>query len=532
MSTISPQESQYYKEFVTPFQPQGRSFLGYDLRGTQCDRFGNGNLRLTGYGDSSGGYAFTPANQDAAIAPSLSSANLSNIANSIPRLTEQQDFAGKWIDTITLHALDEFIEQVEPQSFVANTLRIFAGGQRGYREDGTGKANIRNTYTLLAEIPIPALSRADISRSFNVKAGVYVPPAQNLYLGLAIPQPYTCSFEMWDLQANTLVGSGVSASIGGSSTVADGNDLIEDNPNTPVDTQFVLPITFTSATWKKGIANSTVSPPPPTPSPISPAGTPALDFSPGSPKPKSSSSPDSPTPNPRPAVPPPPAGGCTPVQDCTWHTITSAQSAMVDINLNGGTSLCPEGTVARGVVDFETAGSFVLCCGAATYPPSNLGCSSLTKWSCVSGGTCVEDALGTYNSLAECEAALVPPSFTGGQCLTLYRLVFRAEVIYSDFSWTPVGTFVDRNARGVGAQLNGFPGALTNIGTPYDSGTGGGSGWIFNVTSSTAGVFVATTDFLGIGSTSSVRYGLPVLISVTRDDGNPDNCGNAPPSCP
>ena len=411
MSIISPQESQYYKEFVTPFQPQGRSFLGYDLRGTQCDRFGNGNLRLTGYGDSSGGYAFTPANQDAAIAPSLSSANLSNIANSIPRLTEQQDFAGKWIDTITLHALDEFIEQVEPQSFIANTLRIFTGGQKGYREDGTGRANIRNTYTLLAEIPIPALSRADIPRSFNVKAGVYVPPAQNLYLGLAIPQPYTCSFEMWDLQANTLVGSGVSASIGGSSTVADGNDLIEDNPNTPVDTQFVLPITFTSATWKKGIADSTVSPPPPTPLPISPTITgvdpdPSKDRNPGSPSPSSPSSPIFFIFSSSPPVPPPPAGGCIPVQNCTWHTITSAQSAQVDMNLNGGTNLCPAGTVARGVVDFETAGSFVLCCTPATYPPNDLGCSGIpaTKWSCTSGGGCVLDALGTYNTQEECEA--------------------------------------------------------------------------------------------------------------------------------
>jgi hypothetical protein len=408
MSTISPQESQYYKEFVTPFQPQGRSFLGYDLRGTQCDRFGNGNLRLTGYGDSSGGYAFTPANQDAAIAPSLSSANLSNIANSIPQLTEQQDFAGKWIDTITLHALDEFIEQTEPQSFIANTLRIFAGGQKGYREDGTGRANVRNTYTLLAEISIPALTRADIPRSFPVKAGVYVPPAQNLYLGLAIPQPYTCSFEMWDLQANTLVGSGVSASIGGSPTVSSGNDLIEENPNTPVDTQFVLPISFASATWKKGVADFTVTPPPPTPLPTPPTGTssPSPDPNPGSPNPSSPSSPTAPSPSPSDSVPPPTAGGCTPIQNCTWHTVTSAQSAQVDMNLNGGTNLCPAGTIARGVVDFETAGSFVLCCTPATFPPNNLGCSSLNRYSC-SGGVCVIDAFGSYSSQAQCEAALV-----------------------------------------------------------------------------------------------------------------------------
>ena len=530
MSTISPQESQYYKEFVTPFQPQGRSFLGYDLRGTQCDRFGNGNLRLTGYGDSSGGYAFTPANQDAAIAPSLGSANLSNIANSIPRLTEQQDFAGKWIDTITLHALDEFIEQVTPSSFSTNTLRLFVGGQKGYRGDGTGRANIRNTYTLLAEIPIPALSRADIPRSFNVKAGVYIPPAQNLYLGLAIPQPYTCSFEMWDLQANTLVGSGTSASIGGSPTVASGNDLIDTNPNTPVDTQFVLPISFAFATWRSGVSESTVEPPPPTPSPISPpptptsltpgSSTPSPDPDPDSPSPSSPSSPTSPTASPSPAVPPPSAGGCVPIQDCSWHTITSAQSAQVDMNLNGGTNLCPAGTVARGVVDFETAGSFILCCTPATYPPSNLGCSALNKYSCT-GGVCAIDALGTYNSLAECEAALIPPPYTGGQCVGVPYYVFvRCSFTNGDVQYC------------AGAN----PGTSSDLATYIGSGQAVPySGKILSVTSAIVGGLVeyyingplAAYFFLSGRTFSSFA-----VVSVTRVDGNPDTCGNLPSTCP
>jgi hypothetical protein len=86
--------------------------------------------------------------------------------------------------------------------------------------------------------------------------------------------------------------------------------------------------------------------------------------------------------------------------------VTSAQSAQVDMNLNGGTNLCPAGTIARGVVDFETAGSFVLCCTPATFPPNNLGCSSLNRYSC-SGGVCVIDAFGSYSSQAQCEAALV-----------------------------------------------------------------------------------------------------------------------------
>ena len=417
MSTISPSESQYYKELVTPFQPMGRLLLGSDLRGTQCDRFGNGNPRLVGYGDSSGGYAFSPKNQDAAIAPSLSSAVLNNIANAIPRLTEVQDMAGKWIDTITLHALDEFIEQVEPQSFIANTLRIFAGGQKDFRGDGTGNRNIRNTFTLLAEVPIPALTRADIPRSFNVKVCVYIPPAQNIYLGLAIPQPYTCSFEMWDLQANTQVGSGFSSSLGGSPTVASGNDLNEDITNPSADTQFILPMRFNTATWRLGTGGSEFpqpnAPPPSTTPPTSTSGSvgstvsvssPSDDSNDSQPSSSSPSSPSSPKSGGSP-VSPPSEGGCSPIQDCQWYTVSSAQSASVDINLGGGTSLCPTGTVARGIVDFESSGSLVLCCGAATFPPNNLGCSGLTKWSCVSGGTCVEDALGIYSSEAACLAS-------------------------------------------------------------------------------------------------------------------------------
>lgn len=366
MSTISPQESQYYKELVTPFQTMGRLLIGTDLRDTQCDRFGRGNLRLVGYGDSSGGYAFSPKNQDAAIAPSLFSSNLSNIANAIPRLTEVQDMAGKWIDTITLHALDEFIEQTTPQSFTENTFRIFCGGQKDYRGDGTGQRNVRNTFTLLAEIPIPALTRADVPRSLNVKVCVYIPPAQNIYVGLAQPQPYTCSFEMWDLQANTQVGSGFSNSIGGSPTVASGNDLNEDITNPSADTQFVLPMRFNTATWRLGTGGPEFPqpnvPPPSTVPPETPGtGSPSTDsVGAGSPTSSSSgSSPSSPSSGAQPEVPAPAEGGCIPVQDCSWHPVTSAESARVDANLNNSTSLCPTGTVARGIIDFETSGSFV-----------------------------------------------------------------------------------------------------------------------------------------------------------------------------
>jgi len=538
MSSQSPQEHQRFKEFLTPFHPQGRVFYGFDLRGTQCDRAGDGTLRLVGYGDSSGGYAFTPNNQDAAIAPSLGSANLSNISRALPRLTEMQDYGGKWIDTVTLHALDEFIEQVQPQSFIANTFRIFAGSQKGYRGDGTGnRQDLPNTYTLLAEIPIPALTRLDVPRSFTVKVGAYVAPAQNIYLGLAIPQPYSCSFELWDLQANTLVGSGISSSIGGSSSVGNGNDLNEDDPNPSNDFTFVLPIDFASATWALGgrvgipslpfnggddgsdEPDNETPPPPNSPPSLSVNGS-SNDGDEDQPSPDSPSSPSAPSSSGGSPVPPPSQGGCTPIQDCNWHRVSAPQSASVDINntgsLDGGTSLCPKGTVARGIIDFASSGSFVLCCGAATFPPNGLGCSSLMKWSCVSGGSCVEDASGTYNSQAECQAALVPANFTGGQCAGVaYTILLNGTVTYADNGDFFV-TYTDRNEGTRTGPLSNLRVWARNTGNSLFL-TGTANGVPFES-------FLAST-----GGNNRPLNGSGVSITV---NGSPNNCGNPPPSCP
>lgn len=533
MSTITPQEQQWYKELVTPFQPMGRLLVGTDLRGTRCDRFGNGELRLVGYGDSSGGYAFSPSNQDAAIAPSFNSANLSNIANSLPQLTEVQDNAGKWIDSITLHALDEFIEQTEPQSFIPNTLRIFSGGQKGFRGEGTGNRNVRNTYTLVAEIPIPALTRADIPRSFTVRVGAYIPPSENIYLGLAIPQPYTVSFELWDLQANTQVGSGASSSIGGSSSVGNGNDLSDSLSDTPVDTQFVLPLTFASATWVVGAgatgngfggeSGSPNVPPPTSGNAPNVESSFSRDDDPSQPSPQSESSPSGPTATPEEEVSPPSELGCVPIQDCSFHKVSVPSTVGQQINLGDYTSLCPKGKVCRGFVETETKGTFVLCCGAETFPPNNLGCTSLMKWSCVSGGNCVEDVLGTYNSLAECQAALIPPSFIGGQCLSIQYLVGTVFSLYDSGGGLVVTTTISGEFR------QSLWGAITGVRAGRMFGTSGPFGVSFF---GRDGVGAPFTLFYSTGFTSIGEYVVIESVDLERVDGNPDNCGNPPSTCP
>lgn len=564
MSTISPQQQQYYKELVTPFQPMGRLLVGTDLRGTRCDRFGNGELRLVGYGDSSGGYAFSPSNQDAAIAPSFNSANLSNIANSLPQLTEVQDNAGKWIDSITLHALDEFIEQTEPQSFIPNTLRIFSGGQKGFRGEGTGNRNVRNTYILIAEIPIPALTRADIPRSFTVSVGAYIPPSENIYLGLAIPQPYTVSFELWDLQANTQVGSGASSSIGGSSSVGNGNDLSDSLSNTPVDTQFVLPLTFASATWVLGTQGGFGSPnvpppsttPPPTPAPpltsgafSSSSSSPSEDNDNSQPSTISFGTPSASDSNKSTPQNPPSSAGCTPIQDCQWRKVSVPSNVgKVQVNTGDYTGLCPKGTVSRGIIEFETSGTFVLCCGPATFPPNNLGCTSLMKWSCVSGGTCVEDVNGIYNSQAECQAALIPPSFTGGQCRNVvYRvwMVWDGKMCPSGETGTVYGqteagrmTFntppTDALIREAGIRIVG-----TQQSVRFVSYFGEFAIWVIRYLD-VNNVFqeLQFTSGVNAAEVSSCLGGFQVfgqsarIFKVLREDGLPDNCGNPPSTCP
>ena len=120
-----------------------------------------------------------------------------------------------------------------------------------------------------------------------------------------------------------------------------------------------------------------------------------------------------------------------------------------------------------------------------------------------------------------------PPSFTGGQCVGVkYKLLFKATVIYSTVYYVSVGSIHYQFARGVGAQLDGFPGELTSIGTPYKNGLV----WRFDVNSSTYGAFTATTDFNASNFYAGIIYSQPVLVSVSRPDGQIDNCGDPPPT--
>lgn len=96
---------------------------------------------------------------------------------------------------------------------------------------------------------------------------------------------------------------------------------------------------------------------------------------------------------------PPPFGCVPPPSQCFWSS----------------NPVPPQGFQNHGdAVVNENAQPTYLHCTVGSAVPKNLNCSFLDKWSC-SGGVCSPNANGIYNSQAECEAALVPAGFTGGQ---------------------------------------------------------------------------------------------------------------------
>ena len=155
----------------------------------------------------------------------------------------------------------------------------------------------------------------------------------------------------------------------------------------------------------------------------------------------------------------------------------------------------------------------------------------LAKWKCV-GGVCIKAADGTYNSQAECEAALVPATFTGGQCV---GLAYRIQVAVTFGDGTFYGTLIngliqqsvtpltDVQMRASGKNFAG-PISSVDFGTVQYNGTYVRVNGIEN--DGTSNGFALARSFNTL---------LPLSISVVRIitfDGSADNCGNPPPTCP
>jgi hypothetical protein len=172
------------------------------------------------------------------------------------------------------------------------------------------------------------------------------------------------------------------------------------------------------------------------------------------------------------------------------------------------------------------------CCPFDETKPPHPACPPVvTKWSC-SGGVCSLDANGTYNSQAECQAALIPPLFTGGQCVGKnYRI--QVAVTYTD------GTFY-------GTLINGVLAQSTTPLTDAQMRTSGKNvlGAISSVTFGTVqfnGKFIKVNGIendgtsFGFALARNFNTYQPLSIAVYRiitTDGSADNCGDPPSTCP
>ena len=137
-------------------------------------------------------------------------------------------------------------------------------------------------------------------------------------------------------------------------------------------------------------------------------------------------------------------------------------------------------------------------------------------WACEvssgGAGSCkqVPTGLGKYDRKADCEAAIIQPAFTGGQCLTLYNITTNgygfsiggSNSLSGTNNFTVQGPVQSPTASGVGSTAASWS---------FESGSG-------------------TTLIYGV-SGPTIDSAISGTISVSRADGLPDNCGDLPAKC-
>jgi hypothetical protein len=198
-----------------------------------------------------------------------------------------------------------------------------------------------------------------------------------------------------------------------------------------------------------------------------------------------------------PPISPPPFGCAPPDKKCFWSTASTA----------------PNGFQGYGDVVTSTGDRLFLYCAIGTTPPPDFGCDFLSKWSCF-GGVCSRSPNGIYNSQAECEAALIPPNFTGGQCVGTSYI---ATVNYYRFL--------------IAAQFPPFTGNFSQ-----DVSLTGKIISFVAIFNAIDGIRILITHNNGLSTTSvgdaSFIEGSYIEITSISITGTPDNCGNAPSTCP
>jgi hypothetical protein len=155
------------------------------------------------------------------------------------------------------------------------------------------------------------------------------------------------------------------------------------------------------------------------------------------------------------------------------------------------------------------------------------GGGSGAGWNC-NNGICTFSAVsGVYATKALCEAALIPPLFTGGQCAVRYRIRFEWG-IYDVATNTRIGSsFANFGCSDptpcigpLSSPSFGSDGTFKYVQFSYNDGTS-------DVNAQLGSVNQSVFDLRDLV--------MSVLIGVdnpSRCDGAPDNCGNAAGTCP
>ena len=155
------------------------------------------------------------------------------------------------------------------------------------------------------------------------------------------------------------------------------------------------------------------------------------------------------------------------------------------------------------------------------------GGGSGAGWNC-NNGICTFSAVsGVYATKALCEAALIPPLFTGGQCAVRYRIRFQWG-IYDVATNTRIGgSFANFGCSDpipcigpLGSPSFGSDATFKYVEFSYNDGTS-------NVVAKLGSVNKSVFDLRDLV--------MSVLIGVdnpSRCDGGADNCGNAAGTCP
>ena len=205
----------------------------------------------------------------------------------------------------------------------------------------------------------------------------------------------------------------------------------------------------------------------------------------------------------------PPPFGCTPPPPkCFWSR----------------NPIAPRGFQSHGsAVVNENGIPVYLHCASGVNAPSNLNCSFLDpqRWSC-SGGVCSPNPSGVYTSQTQCEAALIPPSFMGGQCVVIYtvRYILYQTNMAGVESLAFSGEETQNIQGAIGAARVLLIGLTPSNGYEQVKWQIQSNGGYFQLASKAGGG--------GLGVTSARVE----TIFVSRLDGHPDNCGNLPSTCP